>query len=844
MLRKTTPLITGWSCITNSGYGGVWPATAGPAPASDAEARLTVRDSANNVQSVYRLIVTSHLNISNIRNPGQPVQSNMGYPNSLLPGSTGNGVPQNNTISVVYFNTNGTDERVLPSNGNYGPADPSASPLISDGFYLVGPVQQPVGTGSHMATPTDPNFPAMNFVSPQMQLPNRVQRRYGRYDQAIGFDPVNVREAVLLQRLANPYLPHNPLPNATIGTETSDPNLPYNPYITVDYVDNLMPARAVERDEGPSDPLQPGQPDQDPVTQRHSIGKMQPYAALNNVETNQTLWRISTPNRDNDATVPTPLNDQIQHTFFRHNGIEYVAPSLPYTPPTAVNANTIKYPFDWLTHLDREPTSAAELLHVSGFKPHELTQQFNQMTRPINGLDVGNTTLNATGATTTLSFGASSDPYPNRFNGSHLGVPWSVKAGDQLLVTFSIGGTPALPRWVRVTAVAPDYSSVTVVAGNMGATPVDATASVQVIVPFAHQAPWYRAEQNVDVQSSSRIYRLLEVVSTRNPGIDAGQMRFTSGVTGPGIINMNTANNVGEPDPVYNDGSRWIQLDNARIVVGSESFPGTHLSSTVQVTVNDALIRIPGSSAAGGTSLTTVPYNNFLAAPIDGEHLVARWIDTFSGNPVVQRVTILERDLPNNRIRVVLNNLPSAIATGGGTLPMTFDYAYIAGRALGKINLNTMFDLETWRALADAQPINSFWEAAPPADREAWVDRVFRRLYQQRQPGYFTRLQSQLPGHTGLNGVGEDRPFQGQAAGDIPFSGNIPLQGIGNTFLSDRYQESLSGPNLFGAGIRSGVNGDMFSPVPVVPTDIPGDNTEIRYLRTLFELGNPGEDHP
>jgi hypothetical protein len=55
---------------------------------------------------------------------------------------------------------------------------------------------------------------------------------------------------------------------------------------------------------------------------------------------------------------PTPANgNQPQHTFFQHN-------TLPQKP------------FDWLVHLDRPAISPIELLHVSCWKPHQLTSVF------------------------------------------------------------------------------------------------------------------------------------------------------------------------------------------------------------------------------------------------------------------------------------------------------------------------------------------------------------------------------------------------------------------------------------------------------------------------------------
>jgi hypothetical protein len=88
-----------------------------------------------------------------------------------------------------------------------------------------------------------------------------------------------------------------------------------NPYITVDYLDQIPVTNF---------------PTAGTVT---TVGRPQPY----------------------QASLPLPA--AAPHTFFRHN--------------VAAGA-----PFDWLVHLDRPPVNPLEMLHVSGYKPHELTQQF------------------------------------------------------------------------------------------------------------------------------------------------------------------------------------------------------------------------------------------------------------------------------------------------------------------------------------------------------------------------------------------------------------------------------------------------------------------------------------
>jgi hypothetical protein len=167
---------------------------------------------------------------------------------------------------------------------------------------------------------------------------------------------------VLLRRLANPHLPHNPnrtiltFQNQVIGffqgrlvtttVENITLNPWYNPYVTVDYLE--------------ANPLNDtGNPD----NVYASRGKRQPYASY--------VKRASVPGTA--ITPDSPVADQ-----------QLVVPPPPPDPPlkTIHNFGQMNVPlppnerYEWLVHLDRELISPMELLHVSGYPPHLLTQKF------------------------------------------------------------------------------------------------------------------------------------------------------------------------------------------------------------------------------------------------------------------------------------------------------------------------------------------------------------------------------------------------------------------------------------------------------------------------------------
>jgi hypothetical protein len=127
---------------------------------------------------------------------------------------------------------------------------------------------------------------------------------------------------VLLRRLANPHLPPDNRP--LIGGVL---NPAYNPYVTIDYMRNVMPQEANNT--------------YNTKAPEYSIAKSQPYAS----SPRSPYLTQATAN-----PVPTTVD-----TFGSYNSAAS---------------------YNWLVHLDRQLINPMELLNVSGYHPHELTTRF------------------------------------------------------------------------------------------------------------------------------------------------------------------------------------------------------------------------------------------------------------------------------------------------------------------------------------------------------------------------------------------------------------------------------------------------------------------------------------
>jgi hypothetical protein len=320
--------------------------------------------------------------------------------------------------------------------------------------------------GYYLLGPTDPTFPFHTANGkPPTDLPVPTLKRS---EMTYTVQTPNAQTApnaptILLRRLACPHLP----PSTTAGPF-------YNPYITVDYFEtqNLAPQLA-----SPNNPRT-----------LHSVGRRQPYRAY---------W-IDT------ASQNTSYPDRPQNTFFKANSPRDNA-------------------YEWLVHLDRRLISTMELLHVSGFAPHLLTQRFfgrPQLTVSTNGVNGGGTTQTVT---------------PLAMSGrTNLGEPWRIQVNSTLYVdedtaTPTAGQPFTVGETITVTAVGPTASNPTWFKAKF-ANPHNANFTIAIDPTshkYSHYAPWFDPD--------ARIYRALEFLECgpRAAGV-------TAGGRWPGKVNINT----------------------------------------------------------------------------------------------------------------------------------------------------------------------------------------------------------------------------------------------------------------------------------------------------------------
>lgn len=251
-------------------------------------------------------------------------------PALAAPGNaTGISVPALVLNTMSTWGNTAVQKFVEPANGAFNDASKT-----NKGFYVLG------------ANTTVPGNPAQNYF-----LPGRFPGFSTTYTHDTmskgylinGFGARPQRVTVLLRRLAVPHLPANPTPGTPL----------YNPYITVDYVQGVPIHDNLAYAPGRVDPA----PD---FTKFVSYGRRQPFAAAALIPQN-----------------PVPVvAGQPLHTFFRQNSQAGLNAMTGAPPDLSAGDPTLDTPFEWLVHLDRPVVNPLELLHVSGYRPHELTQQF------------------------------------------------------------------------------------------------------------------------------------------------------------------------------------------------------------------------------------------------------------------------------------------------------------------------------------------------------------------------------------------------------------------------------------------------------------------------------------
>jgi len=368
-----------------------------------------------------------------------------------------------NVDAAMYPPPAGVDQNfVMPVDANY-----SGPYRENKGFYLLGPKADfPSGAAPDPGSVPQATLRVMEYAATATAARNAMMHTA----PIAGTNLADLeKHNILLRRLACPHL----LPQ-------SDSTQPlYNPYITVDYVQNVETWDAVRVDNGGDNAHLTM------IGTRKSMGRKQPYAAHRSQQVHQA------PDKDDTTAMIDALVDQPQHTFFKHNSAH-----------ATYSGDTLQASFDWLVHLDRYLNSPIELLHVNCFKPYELTQFF---------VGAGGKITDATNAS------------PIEITSVNHGL----STGEVVYVSNVGNNTAANGSW-KITKVDDDKFTLDTSTGNNGFT----SGGFWSARKFQHQAPWLANGGTTD----TRLYRLFEY-------LDAGHRAAGVSMDGrfPGKINLNTA---------------------------------------------------------------------------------------------------------------------------------------------------------------------------------------------------------------------------------------------------------------------------------------------------------------
>jgi hypothetical protein len=298
------------------------------------------------------------------------------------------------TVDLTQKTTNGGSTPAGAYSATTFATNPYIGPLgggmtePANGYYVVGPVT-PTTVGSGLTGPPPnkvtsyalpPGLPAAPDSNPGTSptagdMEYQVLMQSG--DNGTTFYPPE-SPGVVLQRLACPYLMTTDvasgvqgLPNNTITfvngvayVNVNGTNRVYNPYVTVDYMADIsIDPTSTDGSNyyqflnkyNSSDGVSTGGAN----GSRASTGRNEPYVGhFNYLEDPRAIPPGSIPPWRQNQVPQGGATANVNHTFGQGNN------------------PVINQGFNWLTQFDRPLASPADLLHVSGVKPCELTQEF------------------------------------------------------------------------------------------------------------------------------------------------------------------------------------------------------------------------------------------------------------------------------------------------------------------------------------------------------------------------------------------------------------------------------------------------------------------------------------